>query len=180
MSLYYRRDEYSEDGNFTDRVGFEAMPRRATAMMAVLAVVIHCVLGCCARCLNASVHHDHSDPCQANCICCDHHHHDAGIEFCCQPASNSIETEFSSEAAPQPDHECLGCGTAKCAFILSESACDGLTDALLLPAELCWSAMEYPSIDCDLQQYPPRFSERTTRHITPKLRLHLSLAVLTL
>ncbi|WDI43186.1 hypothetical protein [Bremerella sp. P1] len=158
------------------------MPRRATAMMAVLAVIIHCVLGCCARCLSASEHHDHADTCQTSCVCCDHHHHDhGGLELCLQPAVSMMPEEPSSEADPQPDHhECLGCGTAKCAFISNESACDGLTDALLLPAEFSWSDMASLAIESDPQLHPPPIGERTSTNMTPKLRLHLSLAVLTL
>lgn len=156
------------------------MPRRATAMMAVLAVIIHCVLGCCARCLSAHEHHDHTDPCQTNCICCDHHHHDARPQLCLQPVTSSPLLEPTSEAAPEPDHDCLGCGVAKCAFIQNESASDGLKDALLLPVDLVWLDMASLAMECDPQLYPLQLTDRASPHITPKVRLHLSLAVLTL
>jgi len=149
-------------------------------MMAVAAVIIHCVLGCCARCLSASEHHAHADACQTNCNCCDHHHPDAGLELCLQPAVSSMPDEPGTEASPKPDHECLGCGTAKCAFILNESACDGLTDALLLPAELSGPDLSRLAIINGPQLHPPWIVERTSAFMTPKLRLHLSLAVLTL
>lgn len=156
------------------------MPRRATAMMAVLAVIIHCVLGCCARCLSAHEHQDHADPCKTNCICCDHHHHHARPQLCLQPVSSSPLLEPTSEAAPEPDHDCLGCGVAKCVFIQNESACDGLTDALLLPVDLAWRDMASLAAEYDPQRHTPQQTEGESPHITPKVRLHLSLAVLTL
>ncbi|QDU74268.1 hypothetical protein Pan97_12750 [Bremerella volcania] len=156
------------------------MPRRATAMMAVLAVIIHCVLGCCARCLSAGEHHDHADACQTGCLCCEHHHHDARPQLCLQPATSEVPAETTSETVPHPDEQCLGCGKAKCAFIQDESACDGLTDALLGPVDLAWLDTACLAIESDPQFHPPRFSERSTLLLTPKLRLHLSLAVLTL
>ncbi|MBA2117041.1 hypothetical protein HOV93_42350 [Planctomycetes bacterium FF15] len=156
------------------------MPRRATAMMAVLAVFIHCVLGCCARCLTASEHHTPAEHCQANCICCDHHQHDAYVELCLQPAVSLTIAEPSSDADPQQHHECLCCGMAKCAFILNESPSDGLINALLLPADTFWSEISYLPIESVSQNSPRELCHRTSSHATPKVRLHLSLAVLTL
>ena len=157
------------------------MPKRATAMMAVVAVIIHCVLGCCARCLSAEEHHGQAEQCSASCLCCDHHHHDSDIQLCCQPATSFLPEQAAAEETPHSDHhECLGCGTAKCAFILQESACDGLTDALLLPVDLCWTDTSCPLLTCPAQPAPTGPPRRTLSSMTPKVRLHLSLAVLTL
>ncbi|MEW4562105.1 hypothetical protein AB1K70_06245 [Bremerella sp. JC770] len=157
------------------------MPRRATAMMAVLAVIIHCVLGCCARCLHASEHHDHTSVCETNCQCCEHHHHhDAGIELCLQPAFSWLPEAPHCEAHSDPDHECPGLHAAKCVFISKKSASDGLTDALLLPVNPSWLGVSGRPLANAPQFQPLRFPRQAPAHNTPKLRLHLSLAVLTL
>jgi len=151
-------------------------------MMAVLAVIIHCVLGCCARCVSAGEHPAHTETCHAHCACCDHHeHHHAGHDLCLQPATNLTFEESTADAAPQPEHhDCLGCGKVKCAFILNESPCEGLTDALLLPADLGWSDTAPRPIECDPPPRTRAAGHWPTRHNPAKLRLHLSLAVLTL
>jgi len=156
------------------------MPQRATAMMAVLAVIIHCVLGCCARCVNASEHHSHTSVCETNCQCCEHHHHHAGIELCLQPAISWLPEAPDCEAHPLPDHACLGYHAAKCVFISKKSASDGLADALLLPVDPSWSGIVSQPLAHTPQFQPRRSSRQAPPHKTPKLRLHLSLAVLAL
>ena len=174
------RDEYTEGESFTGRIGFEVMPRRATAVMAVLAVIIHCVLGCCARCLNAGEHHHHDASCQVNCLCCEHHHHAAGTELCLQPAGSWQVEPASSEADSQPEHQCPGCGKAKCAFILKEPISKRLTGDLVLPGEASWVSQAYQPIDIEPQALSTEFFRRKLSYQTPKVRLHLCLAVLTL
>ncbi len=173
-------DEYTKGESFTDCMGPEVMPRRATAMMAVLAVIVHCVLGCCARCLNASDHHHYHEPCQANCICCEHHPHHDDIELCLQPAGSWHLEEASQQTNTQQGSPCPGCGKAKCAFIFKEPMSKRLTGAYMLPTDVSWANQAYQPPVLQPQELPPHFLRRTSAHKTLKVRLHLCLNVLTL
>lgn len=176
-SQFWFRVDKSDRSVCSSFIGMILMPRRATAIIALVAVIVHCVIGCCVRCVNACelVYLDAS---HANCCtCCDAHARKRGVDLCCQPATNSSLAEETTEHG---EHDCRGCGSHKCPFILSESPAIGLNETLLSPARLDgWNA-SLTSI-----AIPSSLHRRSRRCLAlpnsqGDLRLHLCLAVLTL
>ena len=160
--------------------GLDSMPRRAIAMMAVIAVIIHCVVGCCARCVNACDCPQADDCSVACCPYCDHHDHDSQSSLCCQPVRNVVATDGCHDHQDHNEHECIGCGKHRCPFIPSESICDGLHDVLTLSA--CVPTFRLPlfSIVEKSKLGRDRFAGTLSPFPKAELRLHLALTILTI
>lgn len=163
------------------------MIRQITATLAVAAVMIHCVIGCCARCVNACDCTTIIAGEEVACDCC--HTHEAEYELCCQPVTSESPTEsFRCDAACCEDHACTdpncedhncdGCGKQKCPFIGSESPTERLIDSLLLSSS--WHATAIVSLPKALEFRLGGLGALGPPHTGGKLRLHLCLAVLTL
>lgn len=160
------------------------MTRRITTMLAVAAVTLHCLLGCCAHCIQAC---GCLQVAAQNCEChrCDdgemtHHDH---LELCCQPASNIPafhENACIAHEAPLQDQQCQGCGLSKFPFIQSESSLTGLIhDAQFdapLPLFVDTSAV---CLADSLYRPHPKLPQPSPKP-SPHVPLHLSFSVLLL
>ncbi len=152
------------------------MAKRVAACLAVIAVVVHCVIGCCTRCVNAC-EAAQLDEIHVCCVCHDYDAWKVEGDLCCQPATNS---PTASESTEQGEHACLGCGKHKCPFILSESPASGLTETLLSPVCLIWCDASFEPRESVPTPNQCSFLGLSLPHSQAKLRLHLCLAVLTL
>ncbi len=151
------------------------MQRRTTAMIAVVAVIIHCVVGCCVRCINAC---DclHGDDCAV--ACCDHHNHALNAPPCDQPVRTSIAASCPTKTEGHSERECVKCGKHKCAFILGDSFRDGFRDALALSAFAPTSCIFLiPNTEKQVRGQS-KFEGAVSLFPKAELRLHLALAIL--
>ena len=162
------------------------MIRQIAATLAVAAVIVHCVIGCCVRCVNACDCIS-TVACEAGvCPCCHSHELDAELDLCCQPVTSeplnesSLQDDQGSHSPNHEEHHCGECSTQKCPFIGSESPVERLIESLLLPAQTSWHASSFVSLPKAPEYRLGGLGALGPPHSGAKLRLHLTLAVLTL
>ncbi len=157
------------------------MAKRTAAILAVTAVMVHCIIGCCARCVSACDCIP-IDQCPASCCpCCDMHESHVEIDRCCQPATTCTPAMEITDSDAHDECDCTGCGKHKCAFILSESPSDFLTQTLLSSPSTptTWDALSLPMTKPQ-EPNKVRFLDSASPRPQAKLRLHLSLGILTI
>lgn len=105
------------------------MNRRLATLLAAIAVVTHCLIGCCVRCANAC-ECVAAETCSASHATCFHcRFAETCCELACQPESNESTAtcchEYDEET-PEPAGHDIGCRKQKCAYILTKSSLQDL------------------------------------------------------
>lgn len=152
------------------------MGRQAAAMLATVAVMIHCVIGCCVHCANACECLN-PDTCTLTCsVACDCCVPTVGSDsLCCQPQGVCFDkVEAGADSHPHPEENHFGCGHSKCSFILTGSPGETLPQWIFLLPD---SGIASAQVDGAMLS-PASLHTVMAPHPAPKLRLHLSLAVL--
>jgi len=105
------------------------MGRRIATVLAAIAVMTHCLIGCCVRCANAcdciaaedcSASHSTCFHCRWAEACCD---------LACQPETNEPHSacclDCDDQSPEHPGHD-IGCRKQKCVYIVSKSSLQDL------------------------------------------------------
>lgn len=159
------------------------MARRIPAMLAVTAVVIHCVLGCCAKHVHACFMPP-SVSCAEHDTHCGAHQSDEDADHGAQRASAYSSSEAckldDSGTHRCPEGESAPCGENKCPFILTNAPVSSLFFDFLSSSSVDnWIGLSSVKEDC---RHALRRSLATTVPIRhgDALRRHLCLGILLL
>lgn len=159
------------------------MGRRIATLLAAIAVMTHCLIGCCVRCTNAceciaaencSASHSTCFHCRWAEACCD---------LACQPVTNAPQSSCYHDCDDEsPDHSGhgIGCQKQKCAYILGKSSLQDLVGKVRFVQFVHpWGG----SLSSDSLDFQPLAFSRISflGFLCPgKLRAHLFFAVLLL
>ncbi|MFA8019324.1 hypothetical protein [Bremerella cremea] len=150
------------------------MDRRFIAMLAVTAVMIHCVVGCCVRCACACecFHAQHASE---NASFCSHLHRQCG---CLDNQHCELCHGGHCDHGHGPHEPCVECLKVKSSFIPSDSSWDGVVARARVLSETLPPGADFVAVLPSHHAAWKSWDPRSHRPQSGGLRRHLTIAVL--